>query len=110
MRPPNAGTLIAATPERLVRRDGAVVSCDALAGSARGEEGAASLLASGKDRREHDLVVSAIASALTSLGAAVEMPAEPGVRTLRHVLHLHTPIAATLREPRHVLDLVAALT
>jgi menaquinone-specific isochorismate synthase len=109
VRPPNAGTLIAATPERLVRRDGEVVSCDALAGSARADEGPEPLLASGKDRREHDLVVSAIASALSELGAAVDIPAEPGVRTLRHVLHLHTPVAAALREPRHVLDVAAAL-
>jgi menaquinone-specific isochorismate synthase len=109
VRPPGAGTLIAATPERLVRRDTGVVSCDALAGSARGDEGASVLLASGKDRREHDLVVSAIATALAELGATVDAPSEPGVRTLRHVLHLHTPISATLREPRHLLELAAAL-
>ncbi len=109
VRPPNAGTLIAATPERLVRRSGATVACDALAGSARGDEGAAALLASGKDRREHDLVVSAIASALSDLGGVVAMPSEPTVRTLRHVLHLHTPIEAALREPRHLLEVAAAL-
>jgi menaquinone-specific isochorismate synthase len=109
VRPPNAGTLIAATPERLVRRTGATVSCDALAGSARGDEGAKALLASGKDRREHDLVVSAIATALRDLGGVVAMPTEPGVRTLRHVLHLHTPIEATLREPRHLLEVAEAL-
>jgi isochorismate synthase len=109
VRPPNAGTLIAATPERLVRRDGATVACDALAGSARGDEGAAALMASGKDRREHELVVSMIASSLRELGGAVAMPTEPGVRTLRHVLHLHTPIEATLHEPRHLLEIAAAL-
>ncbi len=110
VRPPGAGTLIAATPERLVRRDGRAVACDALAGSvARGDRGASALLASGKDRREHALVVSAIASALRDLGGDVAMPLEPAVRTLRHVLHLHTPIAATLREPRHLLELAAAL-
>lgn len=109
VRPPSGGTLIAATPERLVRRDGATVSCDALAGSARSDEGAATLLASGKDRREHHLVVSAIASALRELGASISMPSEPTVRALRHVLHLHTPIQATLREPRHLLEIAAAL-
>ena len=109
VRPPNAGTLIAATPERLVRRSGATVACDALAGSARADEGGAALLASSKDRREHELVVSAIASALRDLGGAVAMPTEPGVRTLRHVLHLHTPIEATLREPRHLLEIAEAL-
>src|SRR5690606_30855262 len=115
VRPPGGGALVAATPERLVKLDGANVACDALAGSiARsaaqpGDHDDAVLLASAKDRREHDLVVRAIASALRDVGADVDVPAEPGVRTLRHVLHLHTPIAATLRAPRHVLELAAAL-
>jgi menaquinone-specific isochorismate synthase len=120
VRPPGGGALIAATPERLVRRDGAAVACDALAGTiARdasaqagetGDAGASDALrASGKDRREHDLVVRAIAGALAAEGAEVELPDEPGVRALRHVLHLHTPIRATLREPRHLLELAARL-
>jgi menaquinone-specific isochorismate synthase len=126
VRPPSGGALVAATPERLVKLDGANVACDALAGSiaraatapamesmtraARPEDrDDATLLASTKDRREHDLVVRAIASALHELGADVDAPAEPGVRTLRHVLHLHTPIAATLRSPRHVLELAEVL-
>jgi menaquinone-specific isochorismate synthase len=116
VRPPGAGTLIAATPERLVRVDGTNVQCDALAGSHVRLEGGdvtrsdgAALLASGKDRREHALVVDAIASALRGLGAEVRAPAEPVVRALRHVLHLHTPITATLPAPRHVLELAAAL-
>jgi menaquinone-specific isochorismate synthase len=115
VRPPGAGALVAATPERLVQLEGATVACDALAGSiarsaARAGDGEdAALLASAKDRNEHELVVRAIASALHGLGADVVAPAEPGVRTLRHVLHLHTPIAATLRTRRHVLELAAAL-
>ncbi len=119
VRPPGGGALVAATPERLVELAGANVSCDALAGSiARsavrsamrpGDRDDATLLASAKDRREHELVVNAIGTALRELGADVDVPAEPGVRTLRHVLHLHTPIAATLRTPRHVLELAAAL-
>lgn len=110
VRPPGAGTLIAATPERLVRVDGTSVQCDALAGShADGPESATALLASGKDGREHRLVVDAIASALRGLGAEVRIPDAPVVRTLRHVLHLHTPITATLAAPRHVLEVAAAL-
>lgn len=111
VRPPNAGTLVAATPERLVRRTGATVECDALAGTigATLEGAREKLLASTKDRREHDLVVDAIRSALEDAGAIVEAPATPDVRALRHVLHLHTPFHATLREPRHVLELVARL-
>jgi menaquinone-specific isochorismate synthase len=110
VRPPNAATLLAATPERLVRVEGTHVACDALAGSQpRGADDVATLLASAKDRREHGLVVDAIASVLRELGAAVGTIGEPGIRTLRHVLHLHTPIAATLATRRHVLELVAAL-
>jgi menaquinone-specific isochorismate synthase len=110
VRPPNAGTLVAATPERLVALDGMNVSCDALAGSvARGAGDEAALLASAKDRNEHALVVSAITETLRGLGADVEAPAQPGIRTLRHMLHLHTPIRARLHERKHVLELAAAL-
>ena len=114
VRPPGGGTLVAATPERLVRRDDDVVSCDALAGTisrreAPLEEARATLLASAKDRREHDLVVRAIADALVATGAAVTMPDAPGVRALRHVLHLHTPIRAQLARRCHVLELAVAL-
>ena len=113
IKPPGAGALVAATPERLVRRDGERVLCDALAGSiARNGDVAAAtakLLASTKDRREHDLVVDAIRAALEGAGADVEAPAEPAPRTLRHVIHLHTPFEARLRQPRHVLELAARL-
>jgi menaquinone-specific isochorismate synthase len=111
VRPPGGGTLVAATPERLVRLDGTTVACDALAGShARADANSAgALLASTKDRREHQLVVDAIVDALRAHGATVHVPDGPGVRALRHVLHLHTPITATLREPRHVLELAATL-
>ncbi len=110
VRPPGGGSLIAATPERLVRRDGDEVACDALAGTiARDAQSARDTLrASGKDRREHDLVVRAIADALSDV-AEVSRPDEPGVRELRHMLHLHTPIRAKLHEPRHVLELAARL-
>ncbi|CAN5738047.1 isochorismate synthase [soil metagenome] len=113
IKPPGGGALIAASPERLVRRDGDLVLCDALAGSVAntGDLAAATadLRASAKDRREHDLVVHAIRAALEDAGATVEAPAEPEIRALRHVLHLHTPFHATLRAPRHVLELCARL-
>jgi menaquinone-specific isochorismate synthase len=113
IKPPGAGALVAATPERLVRRDGDVVLCDALAGSIarNGDLDAAGskLLASTKDRREHDLVVDAIRDALEGAGAEVDAPAAPVVRALRHVLHLNTPFRAVLIKPRHVLELAARL-
>ncbi len=110
VRPPNAGTLVAATPERLVRIEGRKVSCDALAGSiARGPDDAATLLASAKDRNEHALVVNAIVSTLQGMHADVTAASAPGIRTLRQIVHLHTPITATLPVKKHVLEVAAAL-
>ncbi len=114
VRPPGGGTLVAASPERLVQRDGDVVLCDALAGTMRHDDigyqdAASALLASLKDRREHDLVVRAIRAALESTGAVVEAPDEPVVRVLRHVLHLHTPFRATSPAQPHLLELAARL-
>jgi menaquinone-specific isochorismate synthase len=113
VKPPGAGTLVAATPERLVRRDGDIVLCDALAGSIApnddADAAAARLFASAKDRNEHELVVSALRTALTDAGAHVDAPAEPGFKRLRHIIHLHTPFRAVLRSPRHVLELAARL-
>src|SRR5439155_1477501 len=86
--------LQAARWERLVAKHGSAIGCDALAGShaPRSEaagpidaaappaiDAAAALLASGKDRREHELVVRAIRAALAELGADVDAPAEPVV-------------------------------
>jgi isochorismate synthase EntC len=39
----------------------------------------------------------------------VDAPGVPEIRVLRHVVHLHTPFRARLREPRHVLELAARL-
>jgi menaquinone-specific isochorismate synthase len=133
IQPPGAGALIAATPERLIRRDGELVQCEALAGTysihpggihpAAGKPGAddatavrdrliaeasAALVASQKDRREHELVVEAIRAALAGW-AEVDAPDAPDIRVLRHVVHLLTPFRARLRAPRHVLELAARL-
>jgi menaquinone-specific isochorismate synthase len=129
IQPPGAGALIAATPERLIRRDGELVTCDALAGTrslaaaggaASGAEApagardriiaeaSAELLASRKDRVEHDLVVQAIRDALADC-AELDAPDAPDIRVLRHVVHLHTPFRARLRAPRHVLELAGRL-
>ena len=105
------GVFLGATPERLAVLRGLRVEVDALAGSIprrnQGEE--KELLASDKDQREHALVVDGIRAALASFCDHVDAPAVPGVRTLRAVHHLWTPITAVLRAPTHVLDLVAAI-
>jgi isochorismate synthase len=101
-------TFLGATPERLIARAGLEIETEALAGSiALGQ--AERLLESGKDQREHRLVVEAIVRRLGPLCSRLEVAPEPRVRELREVLHLHTPIHGTLAVPRHVLELVEAL-
>jgi isochorismate synthase len=112
---------VGATPERLVTRTGDRVRTQALAGSiavparagratSEDEQGAAAaLLASGKDRGEQALVVQTIERVLGPLCTELHVPDQPEIRALRHVLHLETPIAGVLRQPTHVLALVAAL-
>lgn len=106
-----SSVFLGATPERLVLRLGSELRTEALAGSIRATdpEAAEILLASDKDRHEHQLVVQEIDRKLTRLGAVPQYPARPQVRQLRHVLHLSTPISARLAGPPHVLSLAAQL-
>ncbi len=101
---------LGAAPERLIALAGQHLVTEALAGSiAVGAEHEAQLLASGKDLREHQLVIDSIVRRLAPLCAHLEVAAQPRIRELREVLHLHTPISGELRQPHHVLDLAAAL-
>jgi isochorismate synthase len=114
VRPPGGATFVAATPERLLRKRGNELACDALAGSHARDEvnldrAHDELKASTKDGREHALVVDAISTVLRSMNAIVDVPATPQVRALRNVLHLHTPITATLSQRCHVLEVAARL-
>jgi len=109
-------TFLGATPERLVELRDGVVRVDCLAGTQpRGETPeederlAQELLASGKNRWEHDVVLRAIRQALDGLCDEVHYPAEPGLRTVRNVHHLHTPVVARPAKGVSLLDLVGAL-
>jgi salicylate biosynthesis isochorismate synthase len=110
---PRAGgpAFVGASPERLIKRSGRAVASEALAGTiGKQDEGdAARLLASNKDRGEHALVVDAIAATLGARCSSLSVPATPEVRTLRHLHHLRTTIAGTLRGSEHVVALVAAM-
>jgi len=99
---------LGATPELLVSRCGPSVLSEALAGStAHGD--AARMLASAKEREEHQLVVRAILKALDPFCDSLRSAQEPSVRELPNVLHMQTQIEGHLREPTHVLELVKAL-
>ncbi|MFM7202593.1 MAG: isochorismate synthase MenF [Myxococcota bacterium] len=104
-------TFLGATPERLLRRSGSRVTTEALAGSSLStqEDAAHQLLRSEKDLDEHRVVVEEIRTALEPYCTRLNMPETPGIRRLRHVLHLHTPIEGWLEKGVHVLELVQAL-
>jgi isochorismate synthase len=108
---------IGATPERLVRLDAGRVDATCLAGSidvgTTSEERralAARLLASEKDREEHEIVVRSTMSALADTCDDVERRAgTPRIAAARAVQHLETPISGRLAAAGHVLDLVERL-
>jgi isochorismate synthase len=104
-------TFLGATPERLLRKRGDSLETEALAGTIRpgGPRNASRLLASGKDHHEHELVVRDLLRCLGPIARSLEYSGQPTVQSLRHALHLRTPVTATLREPHHVLDLVERL-
>ena len=108
---------LGATPELLVGKSGRAVTTMALAGSvARGRTPAeddalaAQLLASTKDRQEHQFVIDAIRAHLAAAAGALDVPGAPTVLRLRNIQHLYTPIHGQLRRPgESVLRLVRRL-
>jgi menaquinone-specific isochorismate synthase len=104
-------SFVGATPERLIHKRGRDLETEALAGSidAGAESPEHSLQANPKELEEHRLVVHAIVRALAPLSIHTEVPARPGVHTLKHLLHLRTPICARLHSDTHALDLLERL-
>ncbi len=109
-------TLIAASPELLVRREGMRATTLALAGSTRRSADPAvdshlgeQLLRSEKDREEQQIVVDRIVQTLQSLSVWVTAPDEPVIAQMANIQHLATPIRAQLREQISVIELAAAL-
>ncbi|HEY6727101.1 MAG TPA: isochorismate synthase [Polyangiaceae bacterium] len=102
---------LGATPEWLIRKQGNGFQTEALAGSrsSRDPDAERELLSSQKDLREHSLVVEEILRAFEPLTNEIGTPQRPAIRRLRDILHLHTPIAGSLREATDVLDLVERL-
>lgn len=108
---------LGATPERLVRLRDGIVSVDCLAGSiARGDTPAddarlaRQLLASDKDRGEHDVVVRIVENALADVCDGLHRPdGTPHIRLSRNVQHLSTPLTGRLRDGFCVMNLVERL-
>lgn len=105
-----SATFLGATPEILVRKRGNRVESEALAGTlARSGGNGGDLLASAKDRSEHQFVCDGIVEALAPLCSRIEVPAAPMVRELKLLFHLATPIRGWLDRDTHVLELCERL-
>ncbi|CAJ1507437.1 isochorismate synthase [[Mycobacterium] burgundiense] len=110
-------TLVGASPELLVARAGEVVRCRPFAGSApRSADPAvdrangAALVASAKDRHEHQLVIDVMRTALEPLCVELQIADEPELHHTDALWHLNTPITARLRESSTTaMDLALAL-
>ena len=96
-------SFVGASPELLVRREGRALRSQPLAGSSRRGESpeedaelGAALLASPKDRWEHDLAVVTVVEALHPLCRTLRIDPEPSLLRLANVQHLATEVVGEL--------------
>jgi isochorismate synthase len=109
-------TLVAASPELLVRREGHRVSTLALAGSIRRSADPAvddhlgeQLLRDESYREEHAIVARRIERALRAHAVWVAAAPEPELVRIANIQHLATPIRAQLADPIETLKLVGLM-
>ncbi len=111
------GDLVGASPELLVSRAGDTVRAHPMAGTIpRGGDPttdarmAASLLASAKDRQEHQITIDMVWETLLPFSSYVDSEPEPSIVAVANVQHLATMVEGRLSHPpASVLELVAAL-
>jgi len=108
--------LLGAAPETVATLEGGRFRATAVAGSApRGETDreraslAEGLLASDKDRREHQICVDDMVRRISPLARKVVADGEPHVLTLHTIQHLETAIEADLKKGQTVLSVLEAL-
>lgn len=109
-------TLIAASPELLVRREGQRVSTMALAGSTRRSADPAvdahlgeRLLRDASYREEHAIVVRRIERTLNRHAIWVAASPEPTLVRIANIQHLATPIRAQLAAPIEAIELAGMM-
>ena len=108
---------VGASPELLVSRSGDIVRSHPMAGTAaRGGDPstdarlAAALLASTKDREEHQITIDMVHDTLLNWCSYVDYEAEPSIVPVANVQHLATLVEGRLSQPApSVLELVDAL-
>jgi menaquinone-specific isochorismate synthase len=109
--------LVGATPELLVSRLGDVVRSHPFAGTtprtgdpATDAQAAATLLASAKDRAEHQITIDMVLDTMLPFCSYVDSEPEPSIVSLANVQHLATMVEGRLSSPpASALALVAAL-
>ncbi len=116
IEPQPGRAFVSVSPERLFRRSGGLVESPAIAGTCpRGpdhsadERLAARLLASDKNRREHECVVRRIASALRGVCSSVRLDEHPGILRLPNLQHLRSIVSGELRRGVSDAAILAAL-
>ena len=109
-------TLVAASPELLIRREGLRASTLALAGSTRRSADPAvddhlgeQLLQSHKDRAEQAIVMRRIEQTLRPHALWVTAAPEPQIVRVANIQHLATPIRAQLARPIDAIELVGLM-
>ncbi|MGA2319757.1 MAG: isochorismate synthase [Solirubrobacteraceae bacterium] len=110
------GTLLGASPELLVRREGHRVSTLALAGSTRRSADPAvdahlgeQLLRDRSYREEHAIVARRIERTLRPHAVWVAASPEPELVRIANIQHLATPIRAQLKAPMQALELAGLM-
>lgn len=111
------GPMVGASPELLVSRSGETVRAHPMAGTApRGGDPttdarlAASLLASAKDRAEHQITIDMVWETLLPFCSYVDSEPEPSIVAVANVQHLASMVEGRLSTPpASVLELVGAL-
>lgn len=114
---PDGGTLLGASPELLIRKQGDVIVSNPLAGSAKrsddpGRDILASrqLLQSSKDNHEHALVIDGVRRLLEPWCRTLKIPTEPMLMHTPTMWHLSTLIEGEAREKEvSVLQLACLL-
>ncbi|MFT3708681.1 MAG: isochorismate synthase [Archangium sp.] len=108
VRGADGSAFVGSSPEMLCDVREGVWSVDALAGTAAAGNGAA-LLADDKERREHAAVVEWISNVVDSFSIEFSAAAQPEVKRLANVDHLHTALSGRLKGDRTALELARAL-
>jgi len=114
---PQGGSLVGASPELMLRKQGGDFSSCPLAGSARRDADAQrdraagdSLMHSAKDRHEHKLVTDAMRDVLQPRSRLLSVPTTPSLLTTATLWHLATQIdGEALDERENALSLACLL-